>query len=138
MIPHLPSVERWHQGKFELRFRAFGMSGAAVADYKYGKIKRKKFINKRWHTVNTFVSRWTEELVGDYMVIHWTEEDGGRTCATVNISFENEDTEVTTEVSFDIKGWDEDLGFRAVQFSDPMDLEYSTGEYEAINWFMEN
>jgi hypothetical protein len=138
MVPDLGAIESWIEGKIELGLRAFSPGVPNLLNYSYPQIKRDKLKDQRWYSVGTHICNWTS-AVGDYIVLHWTEYDGGSTSTPVTINYPATPTSPAMSYTFTLKTDDDDLGYAAVLKTDnPNNVPfvgtlYNTGK---IQWKM--
>lgn len=132
MVPDLGSIESWVRGKVELELRAFSPGIPNLLNYSYPQIKRDKLKNQRWHSVGTNICTWAPS-VGDYVILHWTESDGGSTSTPITINYPATETSPAMSFTYTIKTDDQDLGYAAVLKTDNIGDLYNTGK---IQWKM--
>lgn len=140
MVPDLGAIESWVQGKVELELRAFSPNISNLLSYSYPQIKRDDLKNQKWKAVNTFICNWTS-VVGDYIILHWTEDDGGSSSTPVTINYPATETSPAMTFTFTIQSDDDDLGYAAVLKTDqPNNIPYIGTLYNTglIQWKMIN
>lgn len=130
MVPNLGAIEPWISGKVELVVRVLSGSGMNLLQYDYGKIKRSKLDDQKWMNLNTYVTEWVPNL-GDNLIVHWTELDGGNTTQTVTVTFPPIDGSPGASYNFQIKSDDDNLGFQICQKTQSSLHTYNTG---LIQW----
>lgn len=138
MVPDLGAIESWIEGKIELELRAFSPGVPNLLNYSYPQIKRDKLKDQRWHSVGTNICTWTS-VVGDYIVLHWTESDGGSTSTPVTISYPATPTSPAMSYTYTLQTDDDDLGYAAVLKTDyPNNVPYIGTLYNTgkIQWKM--
>jgi hypothetical protein len=138
MVPDLGAIESWIEGKIELELRAFSPGVPNLLNYSYPQIKRNKLDDQGWHSVGTNVCNWSS-VIGDYIVLQWTEYDGGPTSTPVTINYPATPTSPAMSYTYTIKTDDDDLGYAAVLKTDnPNNVPYIGTLYNTgkIQWKM--
>lgn len=138
MVPDLGAIESWILGKIELELRAFSPNVPNLLFYSYPQINRDDLKNQRWKVVNTNICNWTS-VIGDYIVLQWTEYDGGSTSTPVNINYPATETSPAMSFTYTLKTDDDDLGYAAVLKTDnPNNVPYVGTLYNTgkIQWKM--
>lgn len=139
MVPDLGGIESWIEGKVELELRAFSPNVPNLLFYRYPDIKRDDLKDQKWKVVDTSVCNWAT-TVGDYIVLQWTEYDGGSNTTPLLINIPATPTSPAMSFTYTIKTGDDDLGYAAVLKTDtPINMApllatlYNTGW---IQWKM--
>ena len=95
-----------------------------LLNYSYPQISRDNLKDQRWLSVVTNICTWTS-VVGDYIVLHWTEYDGGFTSTPVTINYPASPTSPAMSYTYTLETNDDDLGYAAVLKTDnPNNVPY--------------
>ncbi len=109
-----------------------------LLNYSYPQIGRDNLKDQRWLSVVTNICTWTS-VVGDYIVLHWTEYDGGSTSTPVTINYPATPTSPAMSYTYTLETNDDDLGYAAVLKTDnPNNVPYLGTLYNTgkIQWNM--
>lgn len=143
VAPHAETMERiylrddnepWFKGDPEIRMQMNLVAAPQTPIWRgyFHDVNKEK----RWYHVNRFLFNWYREDLddtettdyGDVAAIMWWEEDGGD-LMTIELKFVWKGQEVT--FTFRLQDDDDQMGSLVMNFNDPLDTVYDTGD---IKW----
>lgn len=119
--------EPWWKGKAEIKLQANGVTSPTVFLYR-GDLNK----GEGTHTIDRRLFFWNPSNMGFFYGIRWWEEDIGAT-VSFNVSLSGKITKNTTATvgfTFSWKDNDDDMGAVAINFDDPLQAYYDTGDVE--------